>query len=164
MSFTLRPRSSKIDFEDAVSLTDQHYKDEVDIHNIIKKYAATGVLTHVNQYEGSYGDFASLPDYHEAKTMIAECEEMFATVPAHIRADMQNSPAVFVDFMQNSDNIERIEAYGLDAAHLKPLETQNVQINTQAAPQSTAAQNPPPELQNVSGENAPNTASNEGTS
>ena len=172
MSFRIRPIASKIDFTDVDSLTDQHYKDEVDIHNIIKKYSATGVLTHVNTYQGSYGNFAGAPDFHTAKNMIAEADEMFMTVPSQIRADMQNDPSVFVDFMQNPENREKIEAYGFDTSHLlpiapeappEPMAPQNQPFGGNTNGQQNIAQNAPIEPTGVSGGNAQNTTSNIGS-
>lgn len=100
------------------SMTEMSHAKSCDIHNIMKKYEKTGVLDHVSQYEGSYMDYGSIPDFHQAHKMIAEANSMFETVPARIRADFDNDPTKFVDFMQNPDNREQIEAYGLSASHL----------------------------------------------
>lgn len=122
MSYALKSinrEKTRVHFEDE-SLTQQHHTETVDIHNILKKYKQTGVIQHVAQYKGSYGDFASAPDFQTAQNIIAQADSMFETVPAHIRADFDNDPAKFLEFMQNNENIEAIEEYGFDSSHLDP--------------------------------------------
>lgn len=100
------------------SMTEQHHRDDVKIQSILKKYAQTGVISHVKEYQGTYMNVPNGLDYQEAQNIIAEAASLFESVPAHIRQDFANDPAQFIDFMQNSENKEAIEAYGLDASHL----------------------------------------------
>lgn len=60
------------------------------------------------------------PTFHEAQNIIAEANQMFATVPAHIRSDFGNDPTRFLDFIQDKNNKARIEEYGLSTAHFLP--------------------------------------------
>jgi len=105
---------------DAPDMAEQSHKDSCDIHQIMKKYKKAGVLTHVNQFQGTYGDFSGAPEYKEAQDIIANAASMFETVPAHIRTDMDNDAQTFINFMQNPENRAQIEEYGLDASHLPP--------------------------------------------
>lgn len=100
------------------SMTEQCHADEVKIQNIMKKYRDTGVIEHVNQYQGMYSDMINAPDFAEAQMQIAEAKSMFETVPAHIRSDFDNDPQKFIAFMQEPENVEAIQEYGLDASHL----------------------------------------------
>ena len=100
-------------------LTEQHHLEDVLIRNILLQYRETGVIKHVNRFQGTYGDFISAPDFKEAQDAIAHAKSMFETVPAHIREQFDNLPERFLDFMQNPDNAEDIEALGLDASHLQ---------------------------------------------
>lgn len=118
MTFAKRNPRTPIQINDP-SMTEQCHKDEVKIQNIIHKHKTKGILTHVNEYKGTYGDFANAADFHQAQNVIAEAMSMFETVPATIRAVFDNDPARFLDFMQNQENIESIEEMGLDASHLK---------------------------------------------
>lgn len=104
------------------SMTEQSHKDECDIHNILRKYEKTGMITHTNQYAGTYGDFTNALDFQEAQNVIAEAASMFETVPSKIREQFDNDPAQFLDFIQNDDNREQIEEMGFDTSHLTPLE------------------------------------------
>lgn len=118
-------RRVKVEFTEP-GMTEQAHADEVKIQNIMKRYRQTGVIDHVNKYQGDYLNFADAPSYHEAMNIIAEAKSMFETVPAHIRADFDNDPQKYIDFMQDNANIDAIEEYGLDASHLTrpdPAET-----------------------------------------
>ena len=41
------------------SLTQQQFADECDVNNILAKYRATGLLTHIKHHNGNYRDFSS---------------------------------------------------------------------------------------------------------
>lgn len=100
------------------SLTEQSHAAQVKIKNIMKRAQKTGVIDHVNRYEGTYMEMPDELTFHEAQNMIAHAKTMFESVPAAIRADFDNNPAHYIEFMQNPSNREKIEAYGLDASHL----------------------------------------------
>jgi len=53
--------------------------------------------------------------------IISEAKSMFETVPSHIRAKFGEDPAQYLAFMQDPNNIEAIEALGLDASHLEAV-------------------------------------------
>lgn len=103
-------------------MTEQQYKDECDIHIILRKFEKTGMLTHVAAHAGTYGDYVNAVDFQEAQNVLAEARSMFETVPAKIREMFHNDPAEFLDFMQNDDNREQMEELGFDTSHLTPLE------------------------------------------
>lgn len=134
-------RRVQLDFSDSPSLTEQAHKDEVSIHHIMKRYKKTGVIQHVNQYEGTYGDFTDAPGYTEAQNIIASANSMFETVPSHIRTEFGNDPGQFLKFMQNPDNRDEIEAYGLSTSHL-PVREEEVLPAT--PPPETPATPPEP--------------------
>lgn len=104
------------------SLTEQAHKDDCSIQKILKKYQATGVLAHTNAHEGTYQNYIDTPGYQEAQLAIASAKSLFESLPSRIRADMGNSPQQFVEFMQNTLNRDKIQAYGLSTAHLPPIE------------------------------------------
>ncbi|AXL14791.1 internal scaffolding protein [Microviridae sp.] len=100
------------------SMTEQHHLDQVSIHRIMERYRKAGVLDHVQQYQGQYMNVVGATDFKESMDKIIEARELFETVPSRIRADFNNDVTQFIDFMQNNENIEAIEAYGMDASHL----------------------------------------------
>ena len=109
----------KIDTGDHM-ITEQHHKDSCDIHHIMRKYEQTGICDHIARVQGQYADYLGAPDFQEAQNAIAESKSMFESLPAKLRAEFDNQPGTFVDFMTNPANIAAIEELGLNADHLKP--------------------------------------------
>lgn len=124
MSIRTQPgqiRTVGIDFTGDPGYTEQAHKDEVDIHNIMRKYEKTGVIKHNAAFEGQYMDMTGALDYTDAQNLIAEGKSMFETVPSGIRQDFDNDSSKFVDFMQDENNRSQIEAYGFTTTHLPPV-------------------------------------------
>ena len=101
------------------SMTEQHHADRVNIQNIMERWQKTGVLDHVNNYKGTYGDFISEPDFYQAQLLVAEAKSMFATLPSSIRERFANDPGRYLAFMNDVNNINAIKELGLDASHLE---------------------------------------------
>jgi phage internal scaffolding protein len=99
------------DFEP--TLTKQCFQDECDIDNILKRYAETGVLEHVREHKGNYGDFLNVQDYHVSVSQVVAAQEMFMSMPAQIRARFKNDPGEFLDFVNNPDNQNEMVKLGL---------------------------------------------------
>ena len=95
------------------SLTHQSFKENCDINNILKKYESTGLVEHLNNHNGNYGNFLDAPSYQEALNHVINTEHMFNSVPANIRAKFNNDPAQFLEFVQNPDNKEELISLGL---------------------------------------------------
>lgn len=95
------------------SMTHQEFKDECDINFLMKRYMKTGVLDHVNKYQGQYGDFIGAESYLEARLKIQEANEAFETLPSDLRYQFANDPAQFLDFVQNPDNVDKLVEMGL---------------------------------------------------
>lgn len=95
------------------SLAKQEFKDECDIKSIMAKFEKTGVLDHQAKHEGRYGDFTTAPQYHEAMNIVAEADDMFKSIPSHIRALFSNDASEFLEFAQNPDNVEDMIEMGL---------------------------------------------------
>ncbi len=94
-------------------LTQQAFKEEVDINRIMIKFRKGQVIDHLNRFEGKYADVTGAVDYQEAHAIIARAEEAFMTLPAGIRSDFDNNAQSFLDFAQDPENREAMEDYGL---------------------------------------------------
>ncbi|AXL14576.1 internal scaffolding protein [Microviridae sp.] len=116
-----RTRTSvQIDFSECEIMTEQHHKEECDILNIVRKYEKLGIDPSMMMFtESDCMDITDAPSYLEAQNQIAEANSLFEGMPARIRAQFQNSPHYFLEFMQDSKNIDEIEKIGLNADHLK---------------------------------------------
>ncbi|AXL14605.1 internal scaffolding protein [Microviridae sp.] len=134
---TTERRRVSLDFSNSESLTEQCHKDEVKIQNIMRKASREGIVRHVSKYQGQYMDMVSAPDFYEAQIQLANAQSMFETVPAQIRAEFDNDPGKYIDFMQNPENRENIEKMGLDASHLPeatqlPPKQEETQVDIEA--------------------------------
>ncbi|AXL14679.1 internal scaffolding protein [Microviridae sp.] len=77
------------------------------------KFAKTGLIDHVNKYQGSYGDMPDSVDLQENMNQVREAEEMFLSLPSELRKDFNNSAFEFLAFCQNPENEEEMRDMGL---------------------------------------------------
>ncbi|AJK28275.1 putative minor capsid protein [Eel River basin pequenovirus] len=116
-------RRNRVPFEtNGPSLTRQSAKDECDVNVIIAKFHRTGLLDHVSNHQGSYGDFAAI-DYQEALNTVIAADEMFQSLPSAIRARFANDPKAFLDYATNPENEAGMRELGLlppEAAAAEP--------------------------------------------
>jgi len=97
--------------EDA-TLTQQHFKDECDINNILRQFNITGLLPE-NPLSPRYGDFTGISDYQTALNQVIAAEDEFMRLPADLRARFDNDPAQLIQFLENSDNKDEAIKLGL---------------------------------------------------
>lgn len=102
------------------SRTQQSLAGETDINNIMSKYQKTGVIQHLNRYQGQYGEFGDVPAYKEGLERVMAAEEMFMSLPSTIRERFGNDPGKFIAFATEPNNIEELRKMGL--APKAPLE------------------------------------------
>lgn len=95
------------------SMTQQQYKDECDINNIMKKYTSTGQFTHVTSKKGIYGDFSEIKDYQGMLDTVMMAQDAFATLPAEVRSRFRNDPGYLLDFLQDEKNYDEALKLGL---------------------------------------------------
>jgi len=99
--------------EDA-TLTQQHFKDECDINNILRQFNVTGLLPEA-PLSPRYGDFTGISDYHTALNQVIAAEDEFMRLPADLRARFENDPAQLIQFLENSENKNEAIELGLIA-------------------------------------------------
>lgn len=95
------------------SLTQQHFKDECDINNIIERFTRTGLLPQYPGEDMQYGDYTTSVDYHEAMTIVAQANQQFEALPSSVRDKFDNDPAKMLDFVSKKENIEESVKLGL---------------------------------------------------
>lgn len=100
-------------FFDEPSRTRQEFADECDINVLMRRYEATGVISHVQTVEGKYMDLSNVPDLASAIDVVREANEQFMRLPARARARFDNDPVKFVEYAANPDNIEQMCEWGL---------------------------------------------------
>jgi phage internal scaffolding protein len=95
-----------------VTLTQQHFKDECDINNILRQFNVTGLLPETT-LSPRYGDFTGISDYHTALNQVIAAEDEFMRLPADLRARFENDPAKLIDFLDNQENKDEAIKLGL---------------------------------------------------
>ena len=96
------------------TLTQQQYKDEVDINTIARNFGITGQLP-VNVRMPSYGDFSDVHDFQSAMNAVRRANESFMQMQPEVRERFANDPQRFVAFC--SDPANRDEAVKLGLAY-----------------------------------------------
>lgn len=95
------------------SLTEQSFKDQCDINNIVKQYERTGLMPHTRPNQPVYGDISDAPSFLEAQNIVVAGKEAFASLPAHVRDRFQNDPVRFLAFMDDDSNYDEAVKLGL---------------------------------------------------
>jgi len=98
------------------SLTQQQFKDECDINNIVKRYNQTGEFLHLTSKQGRFADFSDITDYQTMLDTVARAQEAFASLPANVRTKFSNDPGRLLEFIQDKNNY----AEGVELGLLTP--------------------------------------------
>lgn len=100
------------------SMTQQHFKDETMIDNILQKYAETGFLTDPFSPKRpiQFGDFSDVTDFQTAQNSVARATEYFESLPSRIRASFSNSPAEFLQALNDPEQRSKLEELGFVAS------------------------------------------------
>ena len=98
------------------SLTQQHFKDEADIMNIIKKHDRTGLIDYVTRATARYGDYSEINEYRESLDVVNQANSSFMGLPAHIRQMFDNDAGKFFEFATNPANKQEMVNLGLAVA------------------------------------------------
>lgn len=101
------------------SMTKQSFVQETNVNFIISKYRKTGMLEHVNNHQGSYGEYQTI-DFQEAMEAVRAAEGMFSTLPADVRKRFRNDPAAFLEFVDDPQNLDEMRTLGLLPAKPEP--------------------------------------------
>ena len=89
------------------SKTQQEFKDEVNINNIIKKYKSGQVVTHIMSGMPMFDDVSELMTYQEALNLQIKAGQNFAKLPSKVRAYFGNKPKNLIEFMNDSNNRDK---------------------------------------------------------
>lgn len=115
MSRRTRPRET-YDCSRAGTLptrTQQHFKEDCDINNVIRKYGQTGMWAHLDPREATYGDFSQETDLTAATQLVDQAQREFDALPAAVRALCQNDPVMLLHNLANETSAAQLVAAGL---------------------------------------------------
>lgn len=96
-------------YNDGVSIVQQHFKEDVDVNTIVRRFGITGEMP-FGASGGVYGDFTEVTDFESARARILRAEEGFLRLPAEVRERFGNDPGAIVRFAQERSEAEFIEA------------------------------------------------------
>lgn len=94
------------------SVTQQQFKDECDINEIVRRFGLTGEMPDDFRAPVS-GDFTGVSDFQSAMQAVRAAQEAFNSLPAEVRAEFSNDPQRMMDFLSNEKNRERALELGL---------------------------------------------------
>lgn len=94
------------------TLTQQHQAKETDINYIVQQFGVTGQLPQSLNMP-TYADFDAVFDYQTAMNAIIQANQEFMTLPAEVRKQFNNSPAEFLDFIDNNPDPQKLVDLGI---------------------------------------------------
>lgn len=98
---------------DEPSLTQQHFAEECDINEILRRSAQTGQVP-VNSKVPMYGDFTLVPkSLTEAFAVIKQANDLFTSMPWQVRERFGNDPQKMVEFLNDAKNRDEAIKLGL---------------------------------------------------
>jgi phage internal scaffolding protein len=101
---------------DEPSMTQQQFKDEADINNIMARYQKTGVLVDPltqTTRKPMFDDFSELGDFRDHQQAVIDAQEMFMDLPSRLRARFGNDPAELLQWLSRPENKEEAIELGL---------------------------------------------------
>ena len=90
--------------------TKQSFKDQTDINKILKKGMTNQTLSHLQEFEGVYGDFSDIDDLLTAHERLERGIEIFNKLPSEIRDEFGQSPSEFFNFVNDPANAGNLQS------------------------------------------------------
>lgn len=117
----------KIDCSKDDVIVEQSHKDEVDINQIVKRHGGVAAIQATAKLQGVEFQFDDVTgnDFQEAMDKVTKAQQLFESLPAALRAKFDNSPAKYLDYVQNPEHSEELIKMGL--AEARPVE-QPIQV------------------------------------
>lgn len=94
------------------SKTQQQFKAECDINNIVKSYSQTGILP-VSTKVGAFLDVSNISDYQTSLNTVYQAQKAFDDLPSKIRTRFKNDPNELIAFIEDDKNHEEALTLGL---------------------------------------------------
>ena len=92
------PDSAPVEF--GVSMTQQHFKDECDINNILKSYRGKIPASE----EPAFFMDCTVNDLQSAYSIAEDIGSRFDSLDSEVRAKFNNNPLELLEFVHNADN------------------------------------------------------------
>lgn len=135
------PREAHEVHSEGASLTRQEFMEECDINTIMAKY--DGYLSDPMRSvrDAVYVDFTAVPStLMESMQILNEARDAFYRLPALVRREFDNDPALWADFAADPANVEQMREWGLAA----PEKVPDAPMKVEVVNPPTADSPPPP--------------------
>lgn len=96
----------------APSKTQQHFRDECDVNNIINRFMKTGMLPQI-QADFDFADVSDHMSFEESANLVAHVKEAFMELPSELRKRFDNDPAQVISFLADPANLDEAVQLGL---------------------------------------------------
>lgn len=107
-------------FNESPSMTQQEFREECNIKNIVRKALKTGLPPPTKK--GFFGDFVGV-DFTSMQNTMAQASEAFNSLHPAIRRKFHNNPAELIEFIEDNQNYEEAVKMGLIPMPEKPQRT-----------------------------------------
>ena len=139
-NYVARKQRAVIDCTGDKMLTEQSHKREVDINEIVRKHGADMIAKTARLASAEFRfDDVTGNDFQEASLKILKAKESFESLPSKIRKEFDNNPAIFLDFVHNPDNLDRMIELGLAKRVEPPAPVQVQVVNPDPVPETPSA-------------------------
>lgn len=101
------PDSPAVEF--GVSMTQQHFKDECDINNIVRSYRGKIPASE----EPAFFMDCTVTDLQSAYEIAEDIGSRFDSLDSEVRAKFNNNPLELLEFVHNADNMTAAVELGL---------------------------------------------------
>lgn len=99
------------------SRTQQSFKSECDINQIMKRFKRVNNGDFLNSYSqaqgGRFDDFSDVSDYRTALDRVKRADEAFGALPSNLRKRFNHDSGAFLDFCLNPENVDEMCSLGL---------------------------------------------------
>jgi len=104
----------------APTKTQKHYKNDVNMTNIIKKYQQSHIAPPLSK-PGKYLDFREFPrTFSQALEALDAVQDTFDALPSEVRSKFRNNPQELLDFVSDPQNKEEGIKLGLIPKPIPP--------------------------------------------
>lgn len=94
--------------------THQEFKDSCNINLLVKSWKRGTPISHLNNRSAQFGDFTEGSDFKTALDQVLYAQDSFMELPSAVRDAVGNSPAAFLDAINDPDKLKILESMGLD--------------------------------------------------
>lgn len=110
--YSEREPQKGLSFAGTQSRAKQEFAADCDINTIVSRFLRAGVVP-MPTSQPVFADVSDGRTYHALQNQIAYVKQVFADLPADVRADFHNDPAEMLDWVSDPKNADEARKLGL---------------------------------------------------